>query len=79
MNSWDFSRSEGAGRATTRNTRGLTFSVIALMVPPLPAASRPSNRMMTLQPLLLHPFLQMAELDLELAQLLLIVLALHLR
>jgi hypothetical protein len=47
MNICDFSRSEGAGSATTRNTRGLTFSVIALIVPPLPAASLPSNRMMT--------------------------------
>ena len=43
---WVFSRSEGAGSATTRNTRGLTRSVIALIVPPLPAASRPSNTMM---------------------------------
>ena len=40
---WVFSRSEGAGSATTRNTRGLTRSVIALIVPPLPAASRPSK------------------------------------
>ena len=39
----DFSRSVGAGSATTRNTRGLTRSVIALIVPPLPAVSRPSN------------------------------------
>ena len=39
MNICVFSRSEGAGSATTRNTRGLTFSVIALIVPPLPAAS----------------------------------------
>src|SRR5215475_12360776 len=46
-----FFRSEGAGNATTRNTRGLTRSVIALMVPPLPAASRPSNTMMTRNPL----------------------------
>ena len=47
---WDFSRSVGAGSATTRNTRGLTRSVIALMVPPLPAVSRPSNTMQTLAP-----------------------------
>src|SRR5689334_6713035 len=46
-----FSRSEGAGRATVRNTRGLTRSVIALMVPPLPAASRPSKTMTTRRPL----------------------------
>jgi hypothetical protein len=38
-----FSRSVGAGRATTRKTRGLTRSVIALMAPPLPARSRPSK------------------------------------
>ena len=41
------SRSEGAGSATTRNTRGLTRSVSARIVPPLPAVSRPSNTMMT--------------------------------
>ncbi len=29
--------------ATIRKTRGLTFPVIALIVPPLPALSRPSN------------------------------------
>src|SRR5215510_7368571 len=50
MYSCDFSRSVGAGRATTRNTRGLTRSVIALMVPPLPAPSRPSKRMQTFRP-----------------------------
>src|SRR6187402_109584 len=48
-----FSRSVGAGSATTRNTRGLTRSVMALMVPPLPAPSRPSNTMHTLRPLCL--------------------------
>src|SRR5216683_1415170 len=37
MNSCVFSRSDGAGSATVRNTRGLTRSVIALMVPPLPS------------------------------------------
>src|SRR6478609_3673872 len=47
---WDFSRSVGAGRATTRNTRGLTRSTIRLIVPPLPAVSRPSNTMQTLAP-----------------------------
>ena len=46
----DFSRSVGAGRATTRNTRGLTRSVIALMTPPLPAVSRPSKTTITLAP-----------------------------
>ena len=38
-----FWRSDGAGSATTRNTRGLDRSVIALIVPPFPAASRPSK------------------------------------
>src|SRR5437773_6508135 len=47
---WLFSRSEGAGSATTRKTRGLTRSVIALMVPPFPAASRPSKMTMTRSP-----------------------------
>src|SRR5262249_40800090 len=47
---WLFSRSDGAGSATTRNTRGLTRSVIALIVPPLPAASRPSNTTTTRSP-----------------------------
>src|SRR5262249_8411863 len=42
--------SDGAGSATTRKTRGLTRSVIALMVPPLPAASRPSKTTTTLKP-----------------------------
>ncbi len=46
----DFSRSLGAGSATTRNTRGLTRSVIALITPPLPAVSRPSMTMQTLAP-----------------------------
>src|SRR5918994_2375350 len=46
----DFSRSVGEGSATTRNTRGLTRSVIALIVPPLPALSRPSNTTQTFAP-----------------------------
>src|SRR4030095_12006840 len=46
-----FSRSDGAGRATRRKTRGLTRSVMARMVPPLPAPSRPSNTMITRRPL----------------------------
>src|SRR6266481_4757285 len=47
----DFSRSVGAGSATTRKMRGLTRSVMALIVPPLPAPSRPSKIMQTLRPL----------------------------
>src|SRR5215467_1846475 len=48
---WVFSRSVGAGRATTRKMRGLTLSVMALIVPPFPAPSRPSKMMQTLRPL----------------------------
>ncbi len=47
---WDLSRSVGAGRATTRNTRGLTRSVIRLIVPPFPAVSRPSKTRQTFAP-----------------------------
>src|SRR5688572_28952640 len=50
---WLFSRSVGAGRAITRKTRGLTRSVMALIVPPLPAPSRPSKMTQTLRPLCL--------------------------
>ena len=46
----DFSRSVGVGRATTRNTRGLTRSVIRLIVPPFPAVSRPSKTTQILAP-----------------------------
>jgi hypothetical protein len=42
---WLFSRSLGAGSAMTRKTRGLTRSVRGLIVPPLPAPSRPSKMM----------------------------------
>src|SRR4029079_13387742 len=45
-----FSRSDGAGSAMTRNTRGLTRSVRTRIVPPLPAVSRPSNKMMARWP-----------------------------
>ena len=47
---WLFSRSEGAGSATTRKTRGLTRSVSERIVPPLPAPSRPSKMMMIRAP-----------------------------
>ena len=33
----------GNGSAATRKTRGLTCAVVRLMVPPLPAVSRPAN------------------------------------
>ncbi len=46
----DCSRAVGAGRATIRNTRGLTRSVIRLIVPPLPAVSRPSKTTQILAP-----------------------------
>src|SRR5689334_20153826 len=49
----DFSRSVGAGSATTRNTRGLTRSVRALIVPPFPAPSRPSKTTAIFSPLCL--------------------------
>src|SRR5215216_791694 len=47
---WVRSRSVGAARATTRQMRGLRLSVIRLIVPPLPAASRPSKITTTLSP-----------------------------
>jgi hypothetical protein len=50
---WLFSRSGGAGRATRRNTQGLTRPVFARMVPPFPAASRPSKTTITRSPLYL--------------------------
>src|SRR5205085_3217791 len=77
MNIWVFWRSEGAGSATTRNTRGLTRSVSALMVPPLPAPSRPSNTMQTLRPLD-DPLLELDQFAVELLQTLVVVLPLEL-
>ena len=71
----DFSRSDGAGSATTRNTRGLTRSVIALMVPPLPAPSRPSNTTMIRKPFCFDPLLKVAQLGLQPAQFLFVLLA----
>ena len=73
----DRSRSVGAGRATTRNTRGLTRSVIALIVPPLPAVSRPSKTMQTFAPERLHPLLHGDQLAVQAAQLALVLLVLH--
>jgi hypothetical protein len=45
--------------------RGLTRAVIALIVPPLPAASRPSKTRMTLRPFSDDPGLEMNEFRLE--------------
>src|SRR5205085_2071323 len=45
-----FCLSVGAGRATTRKMRGLTRSMMRLIIPPLPAASRPS-KMITMRAL----------------------------
>ena len=70
----DFSRSDGAGSATTRNTRGLTRSVMARIVPPLPAASRPSKTTITRSPLCFTHVLEPAQLGLQLAQCLLVLL-----
>src|SRR6266511_645869 len=47
---WLRSRSVGVPSATTRQIRGFRLSVIRLMVPPLPAASRPSNSTTTRSP-----------------------------
>ena len=71
----DFSRSVGAGSATTRKTRGLTRSTMRLIVPPLPAVSRPSNTMQTLAPVRLDPLLHGHQLGLERRQLGLVLLA----
>ena len=53
----DFSRSVGADKAITWNTRWLTRSVIRLIVPPFPAVSRPSNTIQILAPRRLDPLL----------------------
>ena len=75
MYNWVFSRLDGAGRATSRNTRMLN-SVMALMVPPLPASVAPLEDDYHAQALRLHPFLQMASFPLELAQFLQVLLTL---
>src|SRR5262252_4908570 len=68
---WLFSRSVGEGSAITRNTRGLTRSVIALIVAPFQYDADPET-------LVLHPFLELHQLDVELGQLLVVFLALDL-
>ena len=45
--------------------RGLTRSVIALIVPPLPAPSRPSNTTQIFAPGMDGPFLDLHELDVQ--------------
>ena len=62
----------------TRKTRGLTRSVIALIMPPFPAASRPSKTIMTFFPSFFDPCLQMTKLDLKLVKGFFVVLSLHL-
>ncbi len=73
----DFSRSVGADRATIRNTRGLTRSVMRLMVPPLPAVSRPSKTMQTFAPVGLDPFLQGNQITVQDPHLALVLLSFH--
>ena len=73
----DFSRSDGAGSATSRKTRGLTRSVRARMVPPLPARVAAFKDDDHAQTFVLHPILEFAQLGLELAQLLLILFGLQ--
>jgi polyphosphate kinase 2 (PPK2 family) len=51
---WLFSRSVGEGSATTRKTRGLTRSLMALMVPPLPAPTEREKTQMYVQRYLPH-------------------------
>ena len=59
--------------------RGLTRSVMARMVPPFPAPSRPSNTHHDALPFGFHPGLKVAKLGLEPAQLLLVFFALQFR
>ena len=68
------SRSDGAGKAATFTTRGLRYCVMRLMVPPLPAPSRPSKITATAGANPADPFLQLDQLHLEPSQLLLVPL-----
>ncbi len=61
-----FPVSVGFSRATTRAPRGLRCSMNRLMVPPLPAASRPSNTIdVPAARVVLHPLLELEQLDLQ--------------
>ena len=62
------SRSVGVPSATIRTTRGFVFSVMRLIVPPLPAVSRPSKTTTTLRPVVDDPLLEADELGLEAAR-----------
>ena len=73
----DFSRSVGAGSAITRNTRGLTRSVMALIRPPLPAPSLPFEENANLTAFVLCPFLKFHKLDMKLREFPFVVLALE--
>ena len=55
----------GFSSATTRAPRGFRCSMNRLIVPPLPAASRPSKSMTSLLPGLLDPRLHLEQLDLQ--------------
>ena len=65
---WVFSRSDGAGSATTRNTRGLTALGDGADGPALAGAVASFEDDDHAQPLGLHPGLQRAQLGLQAAQ-----------
>ena len=75
----DFSRPVGAGSATTRNTRGLTRSVIPLDRAPLPGRVPALEHDADPGPGRLDPLLHGHELAVQDPHLPLILLALHLR
>ena len=74
---WDFSRSVGAGSAMTRNTRGLTRSVMALIAP-LSGAITPLENHAHLQPFVPDPLLEFDQFDVELLEFTLVLLAFEL-
>ena len=63
--------------ATTRSARGLRCSVKRLIVPPLPAASRPSKTTTCLAPVSMRPVLELQQLDLQQVLLDLVAVARH--